>query len=108
MSIQAHGETNSYGQAANEFVQQIRQLSPAAADCIEQIREQFGTRAAYLAAFALILLKNKQVETQYNPSQRDLYAFTYCEEMRETAAAMHLYEEAARHLLPGITGTQVQ
>jgi hypothetical protein len=106
MSIHTNGETNSYGDAANQFVQQIRQLSPSAADCIEQIRDRFGTRAAYLAAFALILLKNQQVEKQFNPSQRDLYAFTYCEEMRDTAGAMQLYEEAANHLLPGINGTQ--
>ena len=103
MSIDS--SSNTYHEAATEFIQQIRQHSPSAADCIEQIQAQYGTRAAYLAAFALVYLKHSQIAHKYNPSQRELYLFTYCEEMRECAEAIRLYEDAAAHLMPGINRT---
>ena len=99
MSVHSSSGSKAYGQVAIEFNQQIRQYSAAAADCIEQIQAQFGTRAAYLAAFALIDLKQRQIKQHYNPSSKDLHAFTYCEEMAEIAEAIQLYDEAVGHLL---------
>jgi hypothetical protein len=103
MSVHSNFSSKTYHEAAIEFIQQIRQYSSSAADCIEQIQLQYGIRAAYLAAFALVDLKHRQVKHQYNPSSHDLHAFTYCDEMRETAEAIRLYEAAAAHLLPGYT-----
>jgi len=99
MSVHSEGSSNTYSEAAKEFIQEIRQHSSPAADCIEQIHAQFGTRAAYLAAFALAYLKQRQAHQKYPPSQHDLYAFTYCEEMQNSAEAIQLYKEAATHLL---------
>lgn len=105
MSIHSNLESNAYSEAANEFIQQIRQYSPPAADCIVQIQAQYGIRAAYLAAFALVDLKHRQVAHKYNPSNQDVYAFTYCEEMGEIAEAIQLYKQAATCLMPGIDWT---
>src|SRR5579871_2509889 len=95
--MSVHFSSNAYSQVATEFIQQIRQDSPSAAECIEQIQGQYGTRAAYLAAFALLQLKRSQVEHGYPPNSQDLHAFTYCEEMRDTPEAIQLYEAAANH-----------
>ena len=97
MSVQYSSDT--YREAAIEFIQQIRQYSPPAADCIEQIQERYGTRAAYLAAFALAHLKVEQQAHKFSPSQKNIHAFTYCEEMAEIAEAIQLYEAAAGYLL---------
>jgi len=48
-----------------------------------------------------VLLKQQQSQYGNATSQRDLHAFTYSEEMRDTPAALQLYEEAAAHLLSG-------
>jgi len=99
MSVASNSGSKAYSQVATEFMQQIRQYSPAAADCIDQIQVQYGTRAAYLAAFALLDLKQRQLKRRYKPSSQDLHAFTYCEEMAETAEAIRLYDDAVSHLL---------
>ena len=92
---------NEYTQAANEVTEDIREFSPAAADCIEQIEVQHGTRVAYLAAFVLVQLKRLQSERKCALSQQDIHAFTYCEEMRKNAEAIQLYDAAAGYLLSG-------
>jgi len=101
VSITTNPGSKVYSEAAHEFIQQVRLQSSAAAACLEQIQSQDGSRAAYLAAFALIQLKRLQLERKYLPSQHDLHVFTFCEEMRDTAEAIRLYEQAAEHLLLG-------
>jgi hypothetical protein len=96
-----HDEYDEYTDAADELTQEIRQLSPAAADCIEQIRAKFGTRAAYLAAFALIIYRERLHRAGKSAPREDLKSFTYYEEMRDIAEAVQLYEEAAAHLHAG-------
>lgn len=95
---------SSYNAAGQDFNANIRQHSPEAADCLEQIRTRYGERAAYLAAFALHRLKQMQDNRPYLVSRRDVYNFTFCEEMQDNADALRLYETAAAHLLPGVEG----
>ncbi|MEO8393716.1 MAG: hypothetical protein ABI700_12065 [Chloroflexota bacterium] len=104
MSVTADHSSKSYGDVAIQFIQQIREHSSSAADCLEQIQVDYGTRAAYLAAYALIFLKQWQTQQRYVASSQDLHAFTYCEEMKGNAEAIQLYEDAARHLLSGSAG----
>src|SRR6185436_11214813 len=98
MNAKVTENTHRYTDVAREFIDTLRQHSPHAAERVEQIREQYGTRAAYLAAFALVRLKTQQATSHYTPSQRDIHAFTYCEEMGETADAIRLYDEAVAYL----------
>jgi hypothetical protein len=97
--MSVHSSSNTYSQIAVEFIRQIRQYNESAAACIDQIQAQYGTRAAYLASFALLDLKHRQLKRHYNPTPRDVHAFTYCEEMGEIAEALQLYEAAVTHLL---------
>jgi hypothetical protein len=99
MSVTSETGAKPYGKAAAEYIEQIRQQSPPAADCLEHIQAQYGTRAVYLAAFALVFLKQRETEHSYATSAHDLHAFTYCEEMRNDALALQLYETAAAHFL---------
>nr|AUN37600.1 hypothetical protein [uncultured bacterium] len=94
-------EYDEYSDAADELTEEIRQLSPAAADCIEQIRAKFGTRPAYLAAFALIIYRERLHRAGKSAPIEDLKSFTYYEEMRDIGEAIQLYEEAAAHLQAG-------
>ena len=96
-----HDECNEYTDVADELTKEIRQISPAAADCIEQIRAKYGTRSAYLAAFALVIYQVRITRAGKVPLREDLTGFTYYEEMREIAEAIQLYEEAAAHLRAG-------
>lgn len=91
---------NNYSTLALAFIDRVRQHNPLAAACLEQLLTAYGSRTAYLAAFALVHLKNQQLEKHYGPSKYELHAFTFCEEMRDTRAAMRLYEQAAAHLFP--------
>ena len=104
MSDHANAYAGDYGEATEDFLHQIRPVSPAAAQCVQQIRATFGLRAAYLAGFALINLQQRQVQNMYPPSRHDLTAFTFWDELCECAGAVHLYEEAAAHLFPDMDG----
>ena len=88
---------DAYGKVANEFIQQVRQHSPAAADCLEQIRTQYGERAAYLAAFALVIFAGRN-RNGFSSFQEELQSFTYYQEMQGDAEALRLYQEAAGYL----------
>ena len=90
---------DEYGNVAREFIQQVRQQNSPAADCIEQIHTQYGARAAYLAAFALTLLKDRLNQQGYSSTQLALESFTYYQEMQGDAEAIRLYQEAAAHFL---------
>jgi len=92
---------DTYGKIADEFIRQVRQRSPAAADCIEQIRIQHGARPAYLAAFALVIFGSRLNQRGYATPQEALKSFTFYEEMKDNAEAIQLYEEAGRNLLLG-------
>ena len=104
MSDHANAYPGNYGEATEDFLQQIQRVCPPAAQCVQQIRAAFGLRAAYLAAFALINLQQRQVQNRYPPSHHDLTAFTFWDELGECAGAVHLYEEAAAHLFPDMDG----
>ena len=91
-----------YTQAANEVTQELRRLSPTAADCIEQIRTRYGTRAAYLAAGALIIYQERLTRSGKASDREDLKRFVYYEEMRENADAIELFEAASGYVLPEI------
>ena len=90
---------DAYTNLANEFISKIRKQSPAAAECIEQIRAQYGAQPAYLAAFALVMLAQRLNQTGYASLGEALKSFTFYEEMKDTAEAIRLYEDAAEHLL---------
>lgn len=90
---------NEYTHAAHALIGEIRQLSPAAADCIEQIRAKYGEYSASLSAVALIVYREGLTRPRYSSSPEDLNRFIYYEEMREIPEAFQLYEEAAAHLM---------
>jgi hypothetical protein len=89
----------SYARLAAEYVKHIREHSPASADCITQIETQFGSRASYLAAFALVMLKDHLNQSGYESLENALKSFTYYIEMETEAEAIRLYRDAANHLL---------
>jgi len=91
---------SEYTHAANELTHEIRQLSFSAADCIEEIRAQYGVRAAYLAAFALIIYRERLRRTGKASDREDLRSYLYYEEMKGNAKAIELYEAAAGYLMP--------
>src|SRR4051812_43814528 len=93
------GSEDSYLQAVHEYLLRVRQYSPAAAECIEQIQSQFGARAAYLAGFALIMLKDRLNRMAYSSLHHALKTFSYYDEMQGSPDAIRLYEEAAEQLL---------
>jgi len=93
---------HDYTHAANKLTQELRRLSPTAADCIEQIRTQYGTRAAYLAAFALIIYRERLRRSGKVSDREDLKRFIYYEEMRDNADAIELFEAASGYVLPEI------
>ena len=101
MSGQTNARSNAYSIVAAEYIEQIRQVCPVAAARLEQIQAQYGARAAYLAAFALANLHLHQAKTQRLPGRKDIFAYTYCAEMRDDPAALRLYEEAVAHLIAG-------
>src|SRR4051812_36811114 len=94
---------NDYTHAANEVTQELRRLSPSAADCVEQIRSQYGTRAAYLAAFALIIYQERLTRSGKASDREDLKRFIYYEEMRDNADAIELFEAASGYVLPKLS-----
>jgi hypothetical protein len=91
---------NDYTHAANELTQELRRFSPSAADCVEQIRFDYGIRAAYLAAFALIIYRERLTRSGKASDREDLKRFIYYQEMRDIADAIELYEAAAGYVLP--------
>jgi hypothetical protein len=92
------GLANVYAQAASGFIQQIRQHSPPAAGCLEQIQTQYGSYAAFLAAFALVILQDRHNRPRSPSSYDALKTFPYYEEMRGKPEALSLYKEAADYL----------
>jgi len=98
--------TTTYAAAASSFIQRIRDTNPTAADCLDQIQIAQGDQAAYHAAFALIILKERQVKYRSPLSIQDLYHFTAYEELRSSAECIHLYKEAARHYLIDLADTE--
>jgi hypothetical protein len=100
MSARANASSDaSYLQVVHEYLLRVRHYSPAAAECIEQIQSQFGARAAYLAGFALIMLKDYLNRTVYSSLHNALKTFSYYDEMQGNPDAIRLYEEAAEQLL---------
>ena len=93
---------HDYTHAANEVTEELRRLSPTAADCIEQIRTKYGTRAAYLAAFALIIYQERLTRSGKASDQEDLKRFVYYQEMQNKADAIELFEAASGYVLPEI------
>ena len=92
----------NYTHAANEVTQELRRLSPAAADCVEQIRAKYGVRAAYLASFALIIYQERLTRSGKASDREDLKRFVYYKEMRDNADAIELFEAASGYVLPEI------
>jgi hypothetical protein len=97
--------STGYGSAASNFIQQIRQINSPAADDLEQIQALLGDHTAYLAAFALIILKASQDKYRRDVTFNDLYGFTAYQELQKNAEAVRLYKEAAQHFLPRIVDT---
>src|SRR5215216_5045240 len=98
---------HDYTHAANEVTQELRRLSPTAADCIEQIRTKYGTRAAYLAAFALIIYQERLTRSGKASDREDLKRYIYYQEMRDNADAIELFEAASGYVLPEINQRNV-
>jgi hypothetical protein len=94
--VEIKGKTviNLYNNETDVLIEDIRQLSPVTANCIEQILTQYGERAAYLASIALIVYRQELRRSSIS-SRKDLKEFTYYEEMHETTEAVQLYEKAA-------------
>jgi len=90
---------DEYAAVANDLTGEIREISASAANCIEQLRTTYGTRAAYLAAFALILCRNNVARPNQACLGEALKGFVFYEEMHETPEAIGLYKEAAVYLL---------
>ena len=88
-----------YEYAASTFIQQIRLDCPPAAGYLEQIQANYGPYPAFLAAFALTILKDRREHQRIVSSYEALKTFAYYDEMRETSEAIQLYQEAAKHLL---------
>ena len=93
----------AYGRMASVFVESIREVSPYAADCLEQLGASLGNSVAYHAAFALIILKEREIVYQQAPTYRDLTDFTVYQEIQGHVEALDLYEDAARHFLTGLS-----
>src|SRR5690349_15968331 len=93
---------NDYTHAANELTQELRRLSPAASDCVEQIRFKYGVRAAYLAAFALIIYRERLTRSGKASDREDLKRYIYYQEMRDIADAIEIFEAASGYMLPEI------
>ena len=90
---------NLYDYDAKILTEEIRQLSPAAAACIEQIRAKYGEYAASLSAVALVVYRESLMRSRRSSSHEDFTGFIYYEEMREIPEAIPLYDEAVAHLL---------
>jgi len=93
------GLANVYTYAANGFIQQIRQDSPRAAGCLEQIQNEYGPYPAFLAAFALTVLRDRRNRPSFSAQHEALKTFTFYDEMQGTTEAIRLYKEAADYLL---------
>ena len=95
--------TRSYGELATQTIQAVLEYNDDAARCIGLLRAEYGSRAAYLAAFAILMMKYDLDTYHHLPLKSDLYSFTFAEEMREHPDALRIYEEAACYIL-GIEG----
>src|SRR5688572_8915306 len=95
-------DTSTYRAVLAEFLPAIRESSEPAAAYIGQILEKYGSRAAYLAAYALLFIKLQQDERQREPHLQDLNTYTFYAEMGQDAEALALYRQAAVALLPAL------
>ena len=94
-----HTVYDEYAAVADDLIEEIQEMSASAANCIEQLRTEYGTRAAYLAAFALVICRSNFPRSNPSFLGEALKEFVFYEEMHETAEAIRLYQEAAAHLL---------
>ena len=90
---------NEYGEPASDYIRQVNEFCPSASALLERIRTAYGDRAAYLAGFALLCLKEQQARYQNKLTHADIRRFTFYEEMQADDEAIKLYIEAAAHLL---------
>lgn len=93
-------DTSAYRPILLHFIQVIRQESEVAANCIEQIQEQYGTRPAYLAAYAVLVMKQQHEEYKRPIKSTDLNTYTFYDEWQHQAFALALYRQAAVNLFP--------
>lgn len=93
-------DTSAYRPVLAHFIQVIRAESEIAARCIEQIWEQFGTRPAYLAAYAILVMKQQHEEYKRPIKSSDLNTYTFYDEWQDQAFALALYRQAAVNLFP--------
>jgi hypothetical protein len=94
--------TPTYQEALSELLLSIRETSEAAAACIGQIQQQYGAKSAYLAAYAILVLKLQQDEQGRIPRLQDLTTYTFHDELKDDAHAMALYTQAAIAFLPAL------
>lgn len=100
MTDDADFDTSAYRPVLAHFVQAMRGDSEVAASCIEQIWEHYGTRAAYLAAYAILVMKQQHEEYQRPVKSEDLKTYTFYDELQDQAYALVLYRQAAASLFP--------
>jgi hypothetical protein len=94
--------TPTYQEALSELLLSIRETSEAAATCVRQIQQQYGAKSAYLAAYAILVLKLQQDEHGRIPRLQDLTTYTFHDELKDNDHAMALYTQAAIALLPAL------
>lgn len=102
-----NSNASSYRAALAELLTTFRALSPDAAECLAQLEQHFGTRAAYLAAYALHVLKIQADEHRRVPTIMTLKSFTFYEEMQQHPEAVALYYQATTHLFPDLLDSEL-
>ncbi len=102
--LDSNSDTAAYRDILAHFIQAVREDSEVAANCIEQIREHYGTRPAYLAAYAIVVMKYQNEKYKRPVRASDLNSYTFYEELQENAHALALYRQAAFNVFPTLEG----
>lgn|GEM_PF-4409665 len=100
--LDPNSDTSAYRAILAHFIQAIRSESEVAANCIEQIWEYYGTRRAYLAAYAILVMNQQYKENKRPVRSEDLNTYTFYDELHENAHALALYHQAAVNLFPDL------
>jgi hypothetical protein len=102
MMLDSDPDGAAYQAILAHFIQTVRTDSEVAANCIEQIWEHYGTRRAYLAAYAILVMKQQYEENKRPVRSEDLNTYTFYDELCENAHALALYRQAAINLFPNL------
>src|SRR5215207_11097115 len=86
--LDSDSDSAAYQSILAHFIQSVRSDSEVAARCIEQIWEHYGTRRAYLAAYAILVMKQQYEENKRPIRSEDLNTYTFYDELHENAHAL--------------------